>query len=188
MFDRFFPGLRLVPVLALGLLLACGTAAAPLSGPDAQKPEKNPAAPTAGATTQTLSPTEIAPDEAATPSTATPESPVTPSPTATPQPTLSSEEEAIRKQLRAAGISYFGWKTDFSKRSVEFGEISSGGPPRDGIPPIDEPVFTTSKDADGWLNSKEPVIVLEIEGDARAYPLQILTWHEIVNDRVGGVR
>ena len=122
-----------------------------------------------------------------TPSPAPPESEATPGSTPTPKPTLSGEDEAIRQELRDAGISAFGWKTDFTKRSVEFSEISSGGPPRDGIPPLDNPVFTTIDDADNWLNSKEPVIVLEIEGDARAYPLQIMTWHEIVNDQVGGV-
>ena len=195
MFDRFFPSLRLLPVLGLGLLLACGTAAAPLPGPadqkDAQNNDNSPAAPTGGAPTQAPTPKSIAPRETPTPVTAamvtaTPENPVTPSPTATPKPTLS-DEEAIRQQLRAAGISPFGWKTDFTKRSVEFSGIFSGGPPRDGIPPIDEPAFTTLEDADKWLNSKEPAIALEIGGDARAYPLQILIWHEIVNDQVGGV-
>ena len=186
MFERFLPGLRLSLVLGLGLLLACGTAAAPPSGPAAQKADGSSAAPTAAAT-QAPTPTEIASQEAPTTLTAAPETAVTPSPTATPKPTLSSEGKALQKQLRDAGISTFGWKTDFSKRSVEFSEISSGGPPRDGIPPIDEPVFTTFDDADGWLDAKEPVIALEIDGDARAYPLQILTWHEIVNDQVGGV-
>ena len=100
---------------------------------------------------------------------------------------MTIEEESIRKQLRAARISPLGWKTDFTKSSVEFSEIFSGGVPRDGIPPIDQPFFTTVDAAAEWLNSKEPVIALEIGGDARAYPLQILIWHEIVNDQVGGV-
>ena len=191
MINRLFPGFRLLLVLGLGLLLACGTAAAPLPAPAAQqaaeKVDNNSATTTAGAPTQAPAPTEVTPEETPTTPTTTPKIPFTPSPTATPKPTLSAEEEAIRAQLRAAGISYFGWETDFSKRSVEFSEISSGGPPRDGIPPLDEPVFTTFDDADDWLNSKEPVISLEIGGDARAYPLQIITWHEIVNDQVGGV-
>ena len=165
MFDRITSLLRVVPFLAPGLLLACGVAATPV-----------PAAPTA----------VPLPADAPT-STAIPTPTATPRPTSTPQPTLSEEEQELRAELRKAGISTFGWKTDFAKRSVEFGEISSGGPPRDGIPPLDQPVFTTFDDADEWLNSKEPVIVLEIDGDARAYPLQILIWHEIVNDEVGGV-
>jgi hypothetical protein len=57
--------------------------------------------------------------------------------------------------------------------------------PKDGIPAIDEPRFETVEEVD-WLVDKEPVIVVELNGDARAYPLQIMTWHEIVNDEVGG--
>jgi hypothetical protein len=68
---------------------------------------------------------------------------------------------------------------------VDPSEIISGGPPPDGIPPIDEPKFQRVEEVD-WLDDREPVIVLEIDGDARAYPLQIMTWHEIVNDEVGG--
>jgi len=80
-----------------------------------------------------------------------------------------------------------GWKTDFTKHSVPLSEISSGGPPRDGIPPIDRPRFETVDQAKSWLKPKEPVIHVAIGNDVRAYPLQILTWHEIVNDEVGGV-
>lgn len=52
--------------------------------------------------------------------------------------------------------------------------------------PIDNPTFVEIKDADEWLEALEPVISFELNGDARAYPLQILMWHEIVNDTVGG--
>jgi hypothetical protein len=55
----------------------------------------------------------------------------------------------------------------------------------DGIPAIDDPVFMDPADAT-WLREREPVIAVDLEGDARAYPLQILTWHEIVNDTVAG--
>lgn len=80
-----------------------------------------------------------------------------------------------------------GWsKTDFSKTSIKFDEILSGGPPKDGIPSIDEPKFI-SAGTETTLTGTEPVIALEIAGDARAYPLRILTWHEIVNDTVGGM-
>jgi len=57
--------------------------------------------------------------------------------------------------------------------------------PRDAIPALDEPSFEAVGDID-WLAAREPVIEVQIDGDARAYPLQILTWHEIVNDVVGG--
>ncbi|HVB63794.1 MAG TPA: DUF3179 domain-containing protein [Nitrolancea sp.] len=79
------------------------------------------------------------------------------------------------------------WKTDFSKHSVALGEIMSGGPPRDGIPPIDVPKFESFDQASDWLHDNEPVIALTFNGEARAYPLQILIWHEIVNDEVAGM-
>ncbi len=79
------------------------------------------------------------------------------------------------------------WETDWDKRSVDLGEIMSGGVPRDGIPPIDRPRFVSVKKAAGWVGDREPVIMLALGGDARAYPLQILTYHEIVNDVVNDI-
>jgi Protein of unknown function (DUF3179) len=79
-----------------------------------------------------------------------------------------------------------GWETDFSKHSVPLSEFQSGGPPRDGIPPIDEPKPTSRADAEEWLSEREPVLVVEAGGQVRAYPVQILVWHEIVNDTLGG--
>jgi hypothetical protein len=70
---------------------------------------------------------------------------------------------------------------------VPLSEFMSGGPPRDGIPPVDRPIFETVAEADEWLGRREPVIELDVSGDVRAYPLQILIWHEIANDQVGGV-
>jgi len=79
-----------------------------------------------------------------------------------------------------------GWKkTDFTKKSIDLSEILSGGPPKDGIPSIDKPIFKPVGEEKN-LAATAPVIGLEINGDARAYPLQILIWHEIVNDIVGG--
>jgi hypothetical protein len=78
-------------------------------------------------------------------------------------------------------------RTDFSRRTVDLAEIESGGPPKDGIPAIDRPRFVGARAARTWLKAKEPVIVLRLGGEARAYPLQILMFHEIVNDMVGGV-
>ncbi|MEX2203382.1 MAG: DUF3179 domain-containing protein [Actinomycetota bacterium] len=69
---------------------------------------------------------------------------------------------------------------------VDPDDIISGGPPPDGIPPIDDPKFLAANDA-GFLTDREPILVVEIGEEAKAYPLQILTWHEIVNDEIGGV-
>jgi len=79
------------------------------------------------------------------------------------------------------------WRTDFSRHSVPLSEIVSGGPKRDGIPPIDHPRFEAAADADRWLDDRHPVVVVRAGGEVRAYPLGILIWHEIVNDEVGGV-
>jgi hypothetical protein len=78
-----------------------------------------------------------------------------------------------------------GWKTDFSKSSVQFDEIISGGPPRDGIPSIDDPKFVEASEV-ADIEDREPVIQFGLGDDVRAYPLRVLTWHEIANDVVGG--
>ena len=134
-------------------------------------------------------------DSRGTASTETPSPAATPVPTpVTDQPTPNTASGGIvvvdpdyLDELSKARISTRGWETDFSRHTVPYSEILSGGPPRDGIPPIDDPKFTTFQDANAWLGEQEPVIAFELNGDAKAYPLQILTWHEIVNDEVGGV-
>ena len=77
--------------------------------------------------------------------------------------------------------------TDFSKTTIELSSLQSGGPPPDGIPPIDHPRFVAVEEASEWIADREPVIFLELNQDVRAYPLQIMVWHEIVNDTIGGV-
>ncbi len=60
--------------------------------------------------------------------------------------------------------------------------VTSGGPPKDGIPPIDEPTFVSVAEA-GFLNDDDVVFGLVRDGETRAYPQLVLVWHEIVNDR-----
>ncbi len=79
------------------------------------------------------------------------------------------------------------WITDFSKLTVSLDEIVSGGPGKDGIPALDRPSFETVREAGKWLAKEDPVAVVRIDGEVKVYPLQILIWHEIVNDEVGGV-
>jgi predicted ester cyclase len=78
------------------------------------------------------------------------------------------------------------FSTDFSKHSVPFDEILSGGPGKNGIPAIDNPQFIGVSEAVEWLQPQEPVILVQVSDDVRAYPIQILIWHEIVNDTIGG--
>ena len=95
---------------------------------------------------------------------------------------LCAAELVVAAVVEAAAL-----RTDMSKALVPLDEIISGGPVPDGIPAIDRPTFVDPPDAAVWIVAKEPVLALQINGDARAYPLQILMWHEIVNDVVGGV-
>jgi hypothetical protein len=69
---------------------------------------------------------------------------------------------------------------------VDPSEIRSGGPPPDGIPSIDDPAFQPTAEVD-WLAPTEPVLLLEVGDEARVYPVQIMTWHELVNDTFGDV-
>lgn len=70
---------------------------------------------------------------------------------------------------------------DLENSSIPVSKILSGGPPRDGIPSIDSPKFISVNNAD-YLKADDRVIGVEINGKARAYPIRILNWHEIVND------
>ncbi len=72
---------------------------------------------------------------------------------------------------------------DLVNSSVPAVQILSGGPPRDGIPAIDNPFFDAADDAN-WLDEEDWVIGVAIDDEARVYPLRILNWHEIVNDRI----
>lgn len=79
------------------------------------------------------------------------------------------------------------WATDFSRISVPAGDIVSGGPPKDGIPAVDDPKFESVESADSWLGDRDPVLVIVRDGVVKAYPLGILIWHEIVNDEISGL-
>ena len=83
--------------------------------------------------------------------------------------------------------------------TIPIADILSGGPPPQGIPALGfrglqgvadatrEPRFVTQDEAAAWLGEREPVVLMRLGGEARLYPLQILTWHEIANDTLGGV-
>lgn len=73
------------------------------------------------------------------------------------------------------------------KHIVPLDQIVNGGPPPDGIPSIDSPKFVPVADGDKFLVNSDKIVGININGDIRAYPLQILVWHEIVNDNVGGI-
>ena len=78
--------------------------------------------------------------------------------------------------------------TDGVRHSVPLEEILSGGPPKDGIPPIDNPKFVSLEEANAFLKDEEPGIAFSQGNTHRFYPYQILVWHEIVNDTIEGKR
>jgi len=81
------------------------------------------------------------------------------------------------------------WETDFSNSIIDLEELLVGIPisdPRDAIPPIDNPRFEAVSESD-WIEDQEPGVLIEIEGDARFYPLSVMTRHEIVNDDIAEV-
>lgn len=104
------------------------------------------------------------------------------------QPTGSVEdcEDPFAGQSIQFSTNFWEGRTNFCLNSISFSEILSGGPPPDAIPAIDEPVFENVEKADEWLEDDWPVMFFEWNEEARAYPLAILIWHEIVNDNVGG--
>jgi hypothetical protein len=163
--------------LALGLVIALLLAAC--SGARADRDEA--ASPVA--TQHPTAPSETEP--ATTAPTATPEKPtVVADRFQVPEGVTILTEDDRSSRLRALTRS---WNTNWNRHTIRYDEILSGGVPRDGIPSIDDPQFVDQGEAADWLADNEPVIAVEIDGDARAYPLQILTWHEIVNDTVAGV-
>jgi hypothetical protein len=116
--------------------------------------------------------------------------------TATAQTEATCEDPFAGMTVRFSRGSWT--QTDFCQRSIDLTEVLSGGPPPNGIPPIGFPAvpemginelpgpqFETIAEAQTWLQPQSPVIALSIAGEARAYPLAILMWHEIVNDTIG---
>lgn len=77
-----------------------------------------------------------------------------------------------------------GFQTDFTRSLVSAEEIVAGGPPKDGIPAIDAPHHVTIADANTWLDPSELVFAVTVDEQTHIYPVQILMWHEIVNDLI----
>lgn len=91
------------------------------------------------------------------------------------------------KMVLMAGllVGLGGW--DYSKHNIPLNEIASGGPGKDGIPAIDRPRFVGAERADKkFMKASDRVLGLVVNGEKKAYPIKILNWHEIVNDRIGG--
>lgn len=90
-------------------------------------------------------------------------------------PELGKMEQEQGIQVTERGVRYI----------VDPKKIKDGGPPMDGIPSLDSPKFVSVDEADKWIEDNELILSIEYQGVKRAYPLQIMTWHEIVNDKIG---
>jgi hypothetical protein len=119
-------------------------------------------------------------------------------------PALDWEEMVIlvgRNPQWGAPPGYLGWKgrlhapidprfaellREGAKTTVRVEEVQWGGVRVDGIPALVNPRVTAAKDA-AWLKDADAVFGVFLGGEARAYPLRILDWHEMANDVVGGV-
>ena len=122
----------------------------------------------------------------------TPEEPTATAPEAEPtvppaaSPTREPTPSPVPTDSEAPAAAVQAFDTDFTKHTIPFDEVTRVLP-KGRIPAIDEPAFIDVDAADAWLDDAEPVLAVEIDGEARAYPVQILMWHEIVNDEVAGV-
>ena len=94
-----------------------------------------------------------------------------------PEPVLSSDVSSSELIIM---------ETNGIKHSIPLDKIRDGGPPKDGIPSIDNPKFAKIQDS-SFISDDDTVIGLKINGEVKAYPIFILVWHEIVNDSVGGI-
>ncbi len=185
------------------LILSFAACVSTDTGPASAEP-RVPTPETGGAPTPTAAVSALVPSGSPTPTAAVSALVPSASPTPTaavsallPAPTPTLDPNVVRNAYgveadpdyedNLIGIYTAVWETDFRFHTVPYREIISGGVGRDGIPPIDEPRFVSVAEADERLAGMEPVIALELNGEAKAYPLQILLWHEIVNDELGGV-
>lgn len=91
-------------------------------------------------------------------------------------PEITEMEKELGVKMTERGVKYI----------VDPEKIVSGGPPKDGIPSLDSPRFTTVQEADKWIEDNELVLAIIYKDVKRVYPLQIMVWHEIVNDEIAG--
>ncbi len=95
--------------------------------------------------------------------------------------TLLATSVILSRSLASGSFNDF----DINNSSIPSNEIHQGGPPRDGIPSIDEPIFVSADQA-SHVKAQDRVLGLHRNGISKAYPISIMNWHEIVNDEIGG--
>ncbi len=88
-----------------------------------------------------------------------------------------------RRKLQPAGPSKHPF--DVTRHTIPLSEIVSSVP-RDTIPALSDPAFLSADQVRGLLKGADRVLAVSSNGEAKAYPVRILNWHELVNDTVGG--
>ena len=86
--------------------------------------------------------------------------------------------------LAVTTVNVLGAETKKIKTLSE--NIVSGGPPPDGIPPIEDPGYITIEEAAEFLEAEDAVFVTELAGEIYVFPQKIMVWHEIVNEEING--
>lgn len=101
------------------------------------------------------------------------------------RPAPSDLELVVEKEMKFIRAGRGQKPFDVTRHLIPLADILGGGPPRDGIPALTDPAFISAAEADEKLKPSDLVIGVEFGGVAKAYPIGILTWHEVVNDTVG---
>lgn len=99
---------------------------------------------------------------------------------------LAQQPSALKIEKKPAYIAAGRGQTPFNvtRHIIRLGDIQSGGPSKDGIPALNHPAFISATQADHVLRPFDVVLGVEFDGVAKAYPVRILNWHEVVNDDV----
>ena len=166
------------------VLTACGNTGSSdeeNAGPAADSPTATFTAETSSTSTPAVaSPAESVVDQGAATATSTQKvagSTATSTPEPTPEPEIGPDGLYVDVQVTEEGTKFL----------IPWQRIFSGGVPRDGIPSIDAPKFADNSDwNDLGYNENGLVIGVEVEGTRRAYPFQVIVWHELVNDTING--
>lgn len=104
-----------------------------------------------------------------------------------PHPSYRTVKLDVYEKIDPAFLNFLGGDRSLQKNlKIRFEEIAWGGVKVDDLPPLDDPKMISAEEAD-YLLPDDLVFGVEINGDARAYPLRIMGWHEMFNETIGGV-
>ncbi|MFQ5831099.1 MAG: DUF3179 domain-containing protein [Candidatus Thorarchaeota archaeon] len=97
-----------------------------------------------------------------------------------------NEEPVVTVPIKTEGV-FLVYDVNITRLNEFMSNRISGGPPRDGIPPIENPIYITGEEGDEFLSGSDIVFGLHFKNVTIAYPQRVLVWHEIVNDKIDGL-